>query len=386
MTDTILVLNAGSSSIKFSLFACDDGDLHQIYRGSITGIGTSAEFMVKHAQGDILKQQDLGKISHETAFSILLSWISQHEDGLNLISVGHRVVHGGMMFTEPTVIDDLIIRQLDSLIPLAPLHQPHNILPIKILRKLDPQLQQVACFDTAFHAEQPEVEQMLAIPRRYWEAGIKRYGFHGSSYEYITSVLPKIVGCVPERLVIAHLGNGASLAAVSNAVGVATTMSFTPLDGVPMGTRPGTLDAGVILYLLNNGMDVATLNHFLYHECGLLGVSGISNDMQTLLASDTVEARQAIDLFSYRVAREIGSLAVALQGLEVLVFTGGIGEHAPLIREKVCNYLTWMGINLDLDANEMNNLQISVPNSKISVWVVPTDEEKMIAQHTYEAY
>ncbi|MEZ5672490.1 MAG: acetate/propionate family kinase [Thiotrichaceae bacterium] len=386
MTDTILVLNAGSSSIKFSLFACDDGDLHQIYRGSITGIGSRAEFTVKHTQGDILTQQDLGEIQHEAAFNVLLSWISQHEDGLNLISVGHRVVHGGVMFTEPTVIDDRIIRQLDSLIPLAPLHQPHNILPIKILRKLNPQLQQVACFDTAFHAEQPEVEQMLPIPRNYWESGIKRYGFHGSSYEYITSILPKIVGCVPERLVIAHLGNGASLAAVSNAVGVATTMSFTPLDGVPMGTRPGALDAGVILYLLNNGMDVATLNHFLYHECGLLGVSGISNDMQTLLASDTVEARQAIDLFSYRVAREIGSLAVALQGLEVLVFTGGIGEHAPLIREKVCNYLTWMGINLDLNANETNNLQISTPNSKISVWVIPTDEEKMIAQHTYEAY
>jgi len=317
---------------------------------------------------------------------VLLEWISQHEDGLNLISVGHRVVHGGVMFTEPTVIDERVIRQLESLVPLAPLHQPHNILPIKILRKLNPQLQQVACFDTAFHAEQPEVEQMFAIPRHHWEDGIKRYGFHGSSYEYITAVLPKIVGCVPERLVVAHLGNGASLAAVSNAVGVATTMGFTPLDGVPMGTRPGALDAGVILHWLNNGMSVEALNHLLYHECGLLGVSGISNDMQTLLASDTIEARQAIDLFCYRVAREVGSLAVALQGLEVLVFTGGIGEHAPLIRSKVCNYLAWMGMQLNLEANETNHIQISTPDSKISVWVIPTDEEKMIAQHTYEAY
>jgi len=386
MTDTILVLNAGSSSIKFSLFACNDGDLQQLYRGNITGVGTRAEFTVKDTQGTILTQQDLGNTHHEPAFTVLLEWISQHENGLNLMAVGHRVVHGGVMFTEPTVIDEHVIRQLESLIPLAPLHQPHNILPIKILRKLNPQLQQVACFDTAFHAEQPEVEQMFAIPRRYWEDGIKRYGFHGSSYEYITAVLPKIVGCVPERLVIAHLGNGASLAAVSNAVGVATTMSFTPLDGVPMGTRPGALDAGVILHLLNNGMSVDELNHFLYHECGLLGVSGISNDMQTLLASDTVEARQAIDLFCYRVAREVGSLAVALQGLEVLVFTGGIGEHAPLIRAKVCNYLAWMGIQLNLEANETNHIQISTPDSKISVWVIPTDEEKMIAQHTYEAY
>jgi len=386
MTDTILVLNAGSSSLKFSLFACDDGDLQQLYRGSITGIGTRAEFTVKDIQGVVLTQQDLGDIHHESAFTVLLEWISQHEDGLNLISVGHRVVHGGVMFTEPTVIDERVIRQLESLVPLAPLHQPHNILPIKILRKLNPQLQQVACFDTAFHAEQPEVEQMFAIPRHHWEDGIKRYGFHGSSYEYITAVLPKIVGCVPERLVVAHLGNGASLAAVSNAVGVATTMGFTPLDGVPMGTRPGALDAGVILHWLNNGMSLEALNHLLYHECGLLGVSGISNDMQTLLASDTVEARQAIDLFCYRVAREVGSLAVALQGLEVLVFTGGIGEHAPLIRSKVCNYLAWMGMQLNLEANETNHIQISTPDSKISVWVIPTDEEKMIAQHTYEAY
>jgi acetate kinase len=386
MTDTILVLNAGSSSLKFSLFACDDGDLQQLYRGSITGIGTRAEFTVKDIQETVLTQRDLGDIHHESAFTVLLEWISQHEDGLNLISVGHRVVHGGVMFTEPTVIDERVIRQLESLVPLAPLHQPHNILPIKILRKLNPQLQQVACFDTAFHAEQPEVEQMFAIPRHYWEDEIKRYGFHGSSYEYITAVLPKIVGCVPERLVVAHLGNGASLAAVSNAVGVATTMGFTPLDGVPMGTRPGALDAGVILHLLNNGMSLEALNHLLYHECGLLGVSGISNDMQTLLASDTIEARQAIDLFCYRVAREVGSLAVALQGLEVLVFTGGIGEHAPLIRSKVCNYLAWMGIQLNLEANETNHIQISTPDSKISVWVIPTDEEKMIAQHTYEAY
>ncbi len=386
MTDTILVINAGSSSLKFSLFACDDGDLQPLYRGSITGIGTRAEFTAKDIQGHILTHQELGNTDHEHAFTVLLAWISQHEDDLNLIAAGHRVVHGGTMFTEPTVIDEHVIRQLESLIPLAPLHQPHNILPIKILRKLNPQLQQVACFDTAFHAEHPEVEQMFAIPRHYWESGIKRYGFHGSSYEYITAVLPKMVGCVPERLVIAHLGNGASLAAVSNAVGVATTMGFTPLDGVPMGTRPGALDAGVILHLLNDGMTVEELNHFLYHECGLLGVSGISNDMQTLLASDTVEARQAIDLFCYRVAREIGSLAVSLQGLEVLVFTGGIGQHAPLVRSKICNYLTWMGIQLDLNANEVNQLKISTAESKISVWVVPTDEEKMIAQHTYEAY
>lgn len=386
MTDAILVINAGSSSLKFSLFACDDGDLQLLYRGSITGIGTHADFVAKDIQGNVLTHQELDNTGHEHAFTVLLAWISQHEDDLNLIAAGHRVVHGGTMFTEPTVIDEHVIRQLESLIPLAPLHQPHNILPIKILRKLNPQLQQVACFDTAFHAEHPEVEQMFAIPRHYWESGIKRYGFHGSSYEYITAVLPKMVGRVPERLVIAHLGNGSSLAAVSNAVGVATTMGFTPLDGVPMGTRPGALDAGVILHLLNDGMTVEELNHFLYHECGLLGVSGISNDMQTLLASDTVEARQAIDLFCYRVAREIGSLAVSLQGLEVLVFTGGIGQHAPLVRSKICNYLTWMGIQIDLNANEINELKISTAESKISVWVVPTDEEKMIAQHTYEAY
>lgn len=384
MNDTILIVNSGSSSIKFSLFArTQDKYLILVYRGSISGIGTHPRFVTKNAKGHSLTEQTLPPHSdHEAAFKAILQWLEQQDDDLNLIAIGHRVVHGGVHFTKPVKVDAQVIATLESLIPLAPLHEPHNIAPIKLLQKLKPDLPQVACFDTAFHATQPDIARLFAIPRELTAKGIKRYGFHGLSYEYISQVLPGYVGRLPEKVVVCHLGNGASMAALLNGKSVATTMGLTALDGLPMGTRPGHLDPGVVLHLLNDGMDVQTLEHFLYHQCGLLGVSGISNDMQDLLEKQTPEAQEAIDLFCYQINRELGALAATLGGLDSLVFTAGMGEHAPLIREKVCQQAAWLGIKLDVQANANKQAKLHLPGSRVSVWVIPTNEEKMIAQHT----
>jgi len=379
----ILVINAGSSSVKFSLFnPAETGEMTLIDHGQITGIGTEPRFVVKNAQGQPLNRQDLPKTAqHKDAFWVMLEWLEQA--GLQLAAVGHRIVHGGGTFTAPVRVTPTVVEQLEQLIPLAPLHQPHNIAPIKILNQLKPELPQVACFDNAFHNTQPAVARHFAIPRSLTANGIKRYGFHGLSYEYIAQVLPHFTGEMPKRVIVAHLGNGVSLCALSEGQSIATTMGFTPLDGVPMGTRPGTIDAGVLLHLLNHGMDVAALTRLLYYESGLLGISGISNDMQTLLASEAKEAKEAIDLFVYRIGREIGSLAAALEGLDALVFTAGIGQYATLIRTQICQHARWLGICLDETANQRHGPKISTADSHITVWVIPTDEEKMIAQHTH---
>jgi acetate kinase len=381
----ILVVNAGSSSIKCSLFACSkiNPSLDKIYHLDMTGIGTRSQFIATDAKGNRLIQQDLKDADHDQAFSILLSWLEQHDDGLNLIAVGHRVVHGGTQFSAPVALTQDIFKQLEQLIPLAPLHQPHNLAPIKTLTKLKPHLLQVACFDTAFHATQPAVAQLFAIPHSLTEMGIKRYGFHGLSYEYIAHSLPHYLGEMPHRVIVAHLGNGASMAALQDGRSIATTMGFTALDGLPMGTRCGMLDPGVILHLLKEGMDLKTLTNLLYHQSGLLGVSGLSNDMRELLDSDAPSARQAIDLFVYRLGRELGSLVATLGGLDTLIFTAGIGQHAAPIRARICEDATWLGVQLDVRANQQHGPKISTSNSQVSVWVIPTDEEQMIAKHTY---
>ncbi|HAI68877.1 MAG TPA: acetate kinase [Gammaproteobacteria bacterium] len=381
-SNAILVVNAGSSSMKCSLFASrENATLERVYQIDITGIGTHASFLAKDVTGTHLIKEYLGTTTHENAFAVLLDWIAQREE-ITLVAAGHRIVHGGITFTAPVLTNDDIIHELEQLIPLAPLHQAHNIAPIKALHHIKPDLPQVACFDTAFHATQPAIARTFALPRSLTEQGIRGYGFHGLSYEYIAQTLPKVAGYLPNRMIVAHLGNGASLAALKAGESIATTMSFTALDGLPMGTRCGAIDPGVLLHLLNEGMDLKTLSDLLYHQSGLRGVSGISNDMQTLLNSPSQHAAEAIELWVYRIGREIGSLAAALGGLDALVFTAGIGERAAPIRAKVCETATWLGVQIEESANEQHGPKISTQNSQVSVWVMPTDEEKMIAQHT----
>ncbi len=301
-----------------------------------------------------------------------------------IVAAGHRVVHGGMKFTSPALIDSDTLSSLKSLISLAPLHQPHNLAAIEAVAQQAPGLPQVACFDTAFHRTQPSVAQAFALPRRFTDAGVLRYGFHGLSYEYIASVLPEVdAAAAAGRTLVAHLGNGASICAMKGCRSVASTMGFTALDGLPMGTRCGAIDPGVLLYLIEqHRLDARTLEHLLYHESGLLGVSGISSDMRTLLASSDPRAAEAVDLFIYRIGREIGSLAAALGGLDALVFTGGIGENAPTIRARVCREAAWLGVQFDEAANAEGGPRISLRGSPVSAWVVPTNEELIIALHT----
>ena len=311
MTDAILVLNAGSSSIKFSLFACPQSTqpLTLIYKGAMTGIGTDAKFKATDAQGMVLSEQNLGSAHHQETLSVLLDWVESHGDGMNIVAAGHRVVHGGGVYSAPVSVSAEVFKRLEEFVPLAPLHQPHNLAPIQVLNTLKPGILQVACFDTAFHTTQPAVAQAFALPREISAQGIKRYGFHGLSYEYIAQSMPEYIGSLPEKVVVAHLGNGVSMAALKNGKSIATTLGFTALDGLPMGTRSGSVDPGVLLHLLNTGMDVKQLSSLLYNQSGLLGVSGISNDMQVLLDSEHPHAKEAIDLFTYRINRELASLA-----------------------------------------------------------------------------
>lgn len=391
VTDVILVLNAGSSSLKFSMFTVDPPgpNLRLRYRGAIDGIGSQPRFLVTDADGRRMVDQPLAARGtaandHAALLPVLHEWIAAHTDRLRLVAVGHRVVHGGEQFTTPVLLDDMILDQLEKLAPLAPLHQPHNVAPIRAIRRIAPHVAQVACFDTAFHRTQPPVSQRYALPRELSETGIKRYGFHGLSYEYIATVLPDLVGpAASGRVVVAHLGNGCSMCAMRDGKSLATTMGFTAVEGLPMGTRSGSIDPGVILYLLTErSMSVADVTDLLYHRSGLLGMSGISNDMRTLLASNAREAADAVELFVYRVTRELGSLAAALGGLDVLVFTAGIGEHAAPVRAWVCESAAWLGIRLDAAANLAGGPRISTAASPVSVWVVPTNEELMIARHT----
>ena len=388
MPDVILVLNAGSSSVKFSAHDEDaSGSLPARLKGQVEGIGMTPRLEAQDGSGSDVKGHQLDPSQgsdHEAAIACILTWLGERLGAARITAVGHRVVHGGLRFGRPARIDATVLAEIERLIPLAPLHQPHHLAAIRAVARAAPALPQVACFDTAFHRTQSHLAQAFALPRFLSEQGVRRYGFHGLSYEYVASVLPEVA---PEieggRVVVAHLGNGTSLCALRDGQSVATTMGFTALDGLVMGTRPGLLDPGVLLYLMDEqGMDSKALAKLLYHESGLLGVSGLSSDMRVLLGSDDPRAKEAIDLFVYRIGRELGSLAAALGGLDALVFTAGIGENAPAIRAGVCRAAAWLGIELDPAANASGGPRLSTEGSRASAWVVPTDENRMIARHT----
>jgi acetate kinase len=386
MSLAILVLNAGSSSLKFSVYSEDSGGLHRELRGEFEGLYTTSKFAAYRANGALAAEhawRDSIPLGHDGAIAHLLDFLRDESAARELAAVGHRVVHGGMDFSSPVRVDAGVLAALDRLVPLAPLHQPHNLAPIRIIAEREPALAQVACFDTAFHRTQPHVAQSFALPAAVSARGVRRYGFHGLSYEYIATVLPEYdPAAAAGNVVVAHLGNGASLCALRGGRSIATTMGFTPLDGLMMGTRCGALDPGVVMYLCDElALDTSAIETMLYRESGLLGVSGISSDMRTLLASDSPRAKEAIDLFVYRFGRELGSLAAALGGIDALVFTAGIGEHAVPIRERVCRDAAWLGVELDAAANDRGGPRISPGGARVSAWVIPTDEELMIARH-----
>lgn len=385
MTPHILVLNAGSSSIKFAVFAATR-PMRRTVQGMISGIGTTASFRADNEQGALAGVLPAGQLNHETALAWLFDWLASNRHAPQLLGAGHRVVHGGESHDAPLLIDAQNLSSLDALSPLAPLHQPHNLAAIKALRKLRPDLPQVACFDTAFHRSQPTVAQTLALPRTVAAGGLRRYGFHGLSYEFIAGVLPDVLGAAADgRVIVAHLGNGASLCAMRARRSIATTMGFSTLDGLVMGTRCGSIDPGVLLYLMRaKNLSLTEVEKMLYHESGLLGVSEISNDMRTLLASNDPRAGAAVDLFVYRASLEIGALAAALQGVDALIFTGGIGEHAAPIRAMICEKLAWLGVTLDPDANSRHATHISIGASRVNICIIPTDEEIVIARHTQQ--
>jgi acetate kinase len=387
MADVVLVLNAGSSSLKFSVFELAGDALALQLKGQIEGIGTAPRFVAKGAAGEELgaKTWEAGTpLGHDGAIAYLVEFLGAHRGDSRLVAVGHRVVHGGLDYAQAVRVAPGVIEKLARLSPLAPLHQPHNLAPIGIVARMRPELPQVACFDTAFHRAQPEVAQAFALPASITDRGVRRYGFHGLSYEYIAHVLPQVdARAAAGRTVVAHLGNGSSMCAMVGGRSVASTMGFTAVDGLPMGTRCGNLDPGVVLYLIDElGMDARAIETLIYKQSGLLGVSGISSDMRALLASDDTRARFAIELFCYRLGRELGSLAAAAGGIDALVFTAGIGEHAPAIRERLCRHAAWLGVALDPAANAVGGPRISAAGSTVAVWVVPTNEELMIARHT----
>ena len=385
MAQRILVLNAGSSSVKFATFAMRGGaDPVLELKGQVSGIGQgTTKLSVSDATGTRLDWGAATELaSHDDALQLLIDRLEIAARRQDWLGAGHRVVHGGAQFAAPLRIDSAAIEALAALIPLAPLHQPHNVAPIQALRRLLPDLPQVACFDTAFHAGQPELATRFPVPEEYWQAGLRRYGFHGLSYEAILHALPKIAGGIPGRLIVAHLGNGASMAAIRDGRCVATTMGFSTLDGLMMGTRPGALDPGLLLHLLRGGMPIARLEHLLYHESGLLGVSGLTADMKSLLESPDEKARLATRMYCYRAVREMGSLAAALGGVDALVFTGGVGENAAPIRAGICEGAGWLGLDFDAAANRRGGPLISTAASRLAAWIVLTDEELTIARHT----
>ncbi|MCP5158406.1 MAG: acetate/propionate family kinase [Gammaproteobacteria bacterium] len=418
MSQGLLVLNAGSSSIKFSVFAlpADSGPLALVCRGLQENIGEgNPHFKAFDHTGQVLADIRLTSPSgeyrklgpdhrrrasdassachpsttaaiydHQAALRDLLAWLEKTPGLPEIIAAGHRVVHGGAEYSDPQRLTPEIIARLERFVPLAPLHQPHNLAGIRALSAVRPDLPQIGCFDTAFHYVQPELAKLFALPRTYREEGVRRYGFHGLSYEYIAGVLAEIMETpATGRVVVAHLGNGASMCAMRDGRSVASTMGFTAVEGLPMGTRTGSLDPGVLLYLIEqHGMGAKDLTNLLYKQSGLLGLSGISNDMRELLASSDPNAKLAVDYFCYRIARELGSLAAALGGLDALVFTGGIGEHAAAVREQVCTHSAWLGIEMDAAANADGGQRIDRAGSRTAVWVLPTNEELVIAQHT----
>jgi len=382
--DAVVVLNAGSSSIKFCTFRRDGGRLERELRGQVAGLGTAPRLSARRgADVAVDRALDDAAANHAQALDILLEFLRTELRGETIVGVGHRVVHGGLEFMAPTRIDAGILERLRRYEPLAPLHQPHNLAAIRLMLERLPGVPEVACFDTAFHHTVPEVAHLFALPPRFAAAGIRRYGFHGLSYEYVASVLPALdAQAAAGRTVVFHLGNGSSMCALEGGRSVATTMGFTAVDGLPMGTRTGAMDPGVLLFMFDElGMSVREVERLLYHESGLLGMSGISSDVRDLLASNAAAAQLALDVFVYRARRELGSLAAALGGLDAVVFTAGIGENQPEIRRRICRDAAWLGLELDDAANAGHGPRISTMASRVSAWVVPTDEETMIARH-----
>lgn len=389
MTDAVLTLNAGSSSLKFALFAVDEDEITLRLRGKIENIGAAPHMISIDANGATLVERRWSAdeaLAHEAFLAPLLAWIDDHLDGDRLAAIGHRVVHGGAAFNEAVLVTDAVLTTLDALSPMAPLHQPHNLAAIRAARTARPGLPQIACFDTAFHSGHADVVTRFALPRHWHEAGVRRYGFHGLSYEY---VVRRLEALDPElakgKLIVAHLGAGASLCAILAGQSLDTTMGFTALDGLVMGTRCGALDPGVVLYLQQQaGLTPDAVQELLYARSGLLGVSAVSSDMRTLLASDDPGAKQAIDLFVFRIAREVGALMSSLGGLDGVVFTGGIGENAAEIRAAVAERLAWTGLTLAQGDDVEGARRISDSDSKVTAWVIPTDEEVMIARHVIQ--
>jgi acetate kinase len=385
--DFVVVLNAGSSSLKFCTYSRPLGDVWRLAgRGQIEGIGTSPRFSAKDGAGVKIVDEPLGGKVRDarTALDALAEWLRQQHPGARIVGVGHRVVHGGADFPGPVVVTADVVDRLRALVPLAPLHQPHNLAAIEAVTTRLPHVPQVACFDTSFHRGHSEVADLVPLPKEIRAAGVQRYGFHGLSYEYITSVLPQVAPDIAGgRVIVAHLGSGASLCALKNGKGVDSTLGFTALDGLCMGTRPGSLDPGIVLYLFQTlGLDASAVEAMLYKKSGLLGISGISNDMRDLVANPDPAARLAVDYFVYRAANEIGALAAVLGGLDGLVFTAGIGERSAEIRRRICEASAWLGLEVDCRANEEDGPRISTPGSEIEAWVVPTNEELVIARHT----
>ena len=387
MSNYIVVINAGSSSLKFCIYGLEADRWRLDSRGQIEGIGTSPRFAAKDGSGATVLERPLDTTvvrDGRSALDALAEWLRSTYTNAVVLGVGHRVVHGGPRFAAPTVVTPPILDELRALSPLAPLHQPHNLAAIDAVTARLPGVPQVACFDTSFHRGQPAVAELVPLPRDVRDGGVQRYGFHGLSYEYIASVLPQEA---PEiaggRVVVAHLGSGASMCAMKNGKSIDSTLGFTALDGLCMGTRPGALDPGVVLYLFQGlGLSPKDVETILYKKSGLLGISGISNDMRDLLGSTEPAAQLAVDYFVYRAAKEIGALAAALGGIDGLVFTAGIGENSSEVRRRICAASAWLGIELDTAANEARATRISGPGSRVSVCVIPTNEELVIARHT----
>jgi acetate kinase len=385
--DTILVVNAGSSSVKFQVFAVDgEGRLRREIKGQVDGIGSRPRLRARAAAGDTMAERayPIESVPDVPAALMLASTWLRDELQLSPLAVGHRVVHGGPDYDRAVLIDHGVIARLQRFTALAPLHQPHNLAPICTLLARFPALPQVACFDTAFHRDHDEVADHYAIPRGLHDEGVRRYGFHGLSYEYVTKTLPKVAPEIASaRVIIAHLGSGASMCAIHGGRSVESTMGFTALDGLPMGTRTGQIDPGVILYLtMAKGMSPSQVQDFLYRDCGLKGLSGVSNDMRELQSSDDLRATFAVDYFVHRVALHAGMLAAALRGLDGFVFTAGIGENSVGIRARIAERLGWLGASLDPLENARHAPRISRADSRVPLYIVPTDEELTIAQHT----
>jgi acetate kinase len=386
MDDYALVLNAGSSSLKFCVFMRPEGEGWRLEaRGQIEGIGTSPRLRVKDADGGKLADNKLEAVRNgDEAIGALAAWLRSMYGGSRVLGVGHRVVHGGARFTGPTIVTRQVLTELRELIPLAPLHQPYNLAAIEAVCERLPDVPQVACFDTSFHRGHAGVADVIPLPLDIRKGGLQRYGFHGLSYEYIASVLPEVA---PEiaggRVIVAHLGSGASLCAMKEGKSVDSTLGFTALDGLCMGTRPGALDPGVVLYLFQSlNLSPKDVETVLYKKSGLLGISGISNDMRDLVGRSEPEARLAVDYFVYRAAKEIGALVAVLGGVDGLVFTAGIGENSAEVRRRICEASMWLGVDFDPEANDRSGPRISTRRSEVSAWVIPTNEELMIARHT----